>query len=294
MTRVLVTGATGFVGTALTVALRASGHDVRATSRRSGPNFLVTAPLSANTDWSAALDGVEAVVHLAGPAHKNLPEAEIQRAIADGAATLAEQAERAGVRRFIFISSIKATAARTAGTPARESDPPRPEDAYGRAKLAAERAVLARAAIAPVVLRPPLVHAADAKANFALLLGMAQAPIPVPLEGVGNRRSLISRDALIGAVRAVLARSDGPAGVFHVAEQPAVSSAEMIAALRHGLGRAPDLLSVALAEIALPASLRESLEVDDSKFRAAYGYDGADLGTHASLAATAAARKAGA
>ncbi|MEZ6023915.1 MAG: NAD-dependent epimerase/dehydratase family protein [Hyphomonadaceae bacterium] len=289
--RILITGASGFIGTALVRSLLGVGADVRA-ARRGSPvdtSDVQVGDLGPATDWRAALEGVATVIHLAGPAHRRCVERVLQHAIADGAAALAAQAEEAGVGRFIFMSSIKAAAARTEGAAISERDPPQPGDAYGRAKLAAEAAVLAHGRLNPIVLRPPLVHAPDAKANFAALLALAAAPLPAPLAGVQNRRSLISRDALIGAVRAVLAVPEGAGGVFHLAEQPALSSAEIVTALRRGLGRAPRL---APAIPFLPAALRESLEVDDSAFRAAYGYAGADRDARDALAATAAAWKA--
>ena len=124
------------------------------------------AALDAQTDWRAALEGVSRVVHLAGPAHALFDDNVLRAAIPGAAAALAAQAKAAGVRRFVFLSSIKAAAARTFDHKVSECDPPAPEDSYGRAKLHAERALMAHGALNPIVLRPPLVHAPDA-ANFA-------------------------------------------------------------------------------------------------------------------------------
>jgi len=269
MTRVLMTGASGFIGAPLSALLRVRGFEVR-TAGRDGRADMRLASFDAHTDWRPALEGVDAIVHLAGPAHARFDENVLRAAITDAAATLAAQAEAAGVRRFIFMSTIKATAARTHARAVSERDPPAPEDAYGRAKLHAERAVLAHAALNPVVLRPCLVHAADAKANFAALLRLAASPAPLPCAGVANKRSVISRAALIEAVLAVL--GEGPSGVFHIADQPALSTPEIIAALRGGLGRAPSLFNAGPLAALMPAALTESLESDDSAFRAAYGF----------------------
>ncbi len=268
MTHVLITGATGFIGAALTAALRVSGVAVRTAGR--GDADVRVAALSAQTDWRAALEGATCVVHLAGPAHARFDARTLREAITDASAALAAQAVAAGVRRFIYVSSIKAAAARTFDRAAAPCDPPAPEDAYGRAKLHAERAVLAHDALQPVVLRPPLVHAPDAKANFAALLRLAASGAPLPFAGVKNKRSVIARAALIEAIKAAM--GEGPSGVFHVADQPALSTGEMIAALRRGLGLGPNLFNAGPIIGLAPAALTESLESDDSAFRTAYGY----------------------
>jgi len=283
---VLVTGASGFIGAPLAVFLRARGFQVRTAGRDGGADVRLS-NLNGQTDWRPALEGVGAIVHLAGPAHARFDENVLRAAITQATAALAAQAEAAGVRRFVFMSTIKASAPRTHARAICERDPPAPEDAYGRAKLHAERAVLAHASLHPVVLRPCLVHAADAKANFAALLRLAASPAPLPFAGVANKRSMISRAALIEAVCAAL--EAGPSGVFHVADQPALSTPEIIAALRRGLGRAPNLFSVgALSQLA-PAALTENLESDDSAFRAAFGY-GAQAGVSAAEALEQTAR----
>lgn len=269
MSHVLITGASGFIGAALADALRATGVSVR-TAGRDARTQCVLPVQNGQTDWRPALKDVSAIVHLAGPAHARFDDAVLRAAITDSTAALAAQAEEAGVRRFIFISSIKAAAPRTHDRPVSERDPPAPEDAYGRAKLHAERALLAHAAISPVVLRPPLVCAADAKANFGALMRIAASGAPLPFAGVRNKRSVISRDALIEAIKAALGA--GPSGVFHVADQPALSTGEIIAALRRGLGRSSNLFDAGpMAQLA-PAALTDSLESDDGAFRAAYGY----------------------
>lgn len=280
MSLVLVTGASGFIGAALDEALRAAGVPIR--------TFHAPA-LNAQTDWRPALEGVSAVVHLAGPAHARFDESALNAAITDASAALAAQAEAAGVRRFIFISSIKAAATRTFEHAVSERDPPAPEEPYGRAKLKAERAVLAHPALNPVILRPPLVHAPDAKANFAALMQLAASGAPLPFAGVENKRSVIARTALIKAIKAAL--GEGPSGVFHVADQPALATPEIIAALRRGLGLKPNLFNAGPFAGLAPAALTESLESDDSAFRAAYGY-GDSVGAIEALEATARAWKA--
>lgn len=268
MTRVLVTGASGFIGKALMDALGARA---------------AAAPRDVEDE---ALRGVDAIVHLAGPAHARFSEFDLRRDITEATARLAARAEAAGVRRFVFISSIKAAAARTYGHAISERDPPAPEDAYGRAKLHAERALLRHPALDPVILRPPLVFGPEAKANFASLLRLAASGAPLPFAAVANKRSLIARASLIAAIERVL--GGGPGGVFHVADQPPLSTAHMITALRKGMGQSANLFRANWLAALGPDALTESLEVDDALFRAAYGY-GDQPDAAASLEACAAA-----
>lgn len=277
MARILVTGAQGFIGSALAPALVESRASVRTASRTSraigGAEHCVVADLSAKTDWRRALEGVDAVIHLAGPAHARFAEYELRAQIADATCALADQAEAAGVVRFIYVSSIKAAAARTYGDYALvETDTPEPGDTYGRAKLAAESAVRQHASLRPVILRPPLVHGPSAKANFASLLRLADTSLPLPFANVRNHRSVIALSSFIGAVRAVLAKPDGPAGVFHLADTPALSTGGIISALREALGRKPNLFAARWLAALGPDTLTESLAVDDRAFRAAYDW----------------------
>lgn len=269
MRRVLVTGPNGFIGAALTPVLRDAGFSVR-TAARTGACDHRIASLGPTTDWRAALADVDAVVHLAGPAHARYSAQSLSSAIGEGTAALAEQAAAAGVRHFVFVSSIKACAEHSEA-PVRESDTPVPGDAYGRAKLAAEKAVLAQGRLTSTVLRPPLVYASSAKANFARLLELARSPSPLPLAAISNRRSLLALNSLIDAVLTVLRRAERASGVFHVADEPALSTTELIILLREGMGRKPMLFALPPAvQRLLPSPLWRSLEVDASKFRSMF------------------------
>jgi|CXWL01.1.fsa_nt_gi nucleoside-diphosphate-sugar epimerase len=274
MARVLVTGASGFIGSALVAALNARGTAVRAAARTRLPfaDACLVGDLGPDTNWRAALDGVEAVVHLAGPAHASYSERELERAIVQGASRLAVQARKAQVSRFVYISSIKVIAAHACGRLLTEIDPPNPQDRYGRAKLAAEREVLARAGESALVLRPPLVFGAAAKGNFRHLLRIADTNIPLPFAGVENQRSLISLDSMVEAIIATLTNRDGPGGVFHIADLPALSTPDIVDALRRGLGRPTRQFRAPGLSMLSPPALTESLAIDDSRFRAAYGY----------------------
>lgn len=274
MTRVLVTGASGFIGSALVAALNARGWAVRTAARRRLPfaDACVVGDLGPDVDWRAPLQGVDSVVHLAGPAHANYSERELDRGIVQGASRLAAQAREAHVSRFVLISSIKAVAAHASEHMLSESDPPNPQDRYGRAKLSAEREVLAQAGEGALVLRPPLVFGADAKGNFRRLLRIADVNMPLPFAGIDNRRSLISIDSMVEAILAALIKRDGPGGVFHIADRPALSTPAIVDALRRGLGRRSSQFRAPGLSMLTPLALTESLVLDDSRFRVAYGY----------------------
>jgi UDP-glucose 4-epimerase len=220
------------------------------------------------------LDGVDAVAHLAGPAHANTPAAVLHHAIVEASAKLAEQAAESGVRRFVYMSSIKAAADRTVA-PIAETPTPRPQTPYGLAKLAAEEAVAERFPGA-VVLRPPLVHGPGVKGNLDRLMRLLDSGLPLPLAGFRNRRSLISLASLCTASLKALTNRDGPGGVFHVCDHPAVSTSEVAALLRQGMGRPMRLFQFPGIASLAPPTLSENLEVDDARFRAAYDFSGAD------------------
>jgi nucleoside-diphosphate-sugar epimerase len=268
----LLTGASGFIGSSLKTAL-GQAFAVRAVARHA-PTEYALGDIGPDTDWRRALDGVDAVVHLAGPAHAKTPESELQRAIVGASSGLAEQAAALGVRRFFYMSSIKAAADRTTA-PVNEASASAPRTAYGRAKLAAERAVMKQFPDA-IVLRPPLVHGPGVKGNLARLLRVLDSDAPLPLAGFSNRRSLISLPSLCDAVRIVMTALDAPGGVYHVCDRPAVSTSEIAALLRQGMGRPRRLFEIPGLASVTPEPLGGSLEVDDVLFRSRYAFSGAD------------------
>jgi nucleoside-diphosphate-sugar epimerase len=273
--RVVVTGAGGFIGRAVLEALFAAGHEV------------ALVPRSALTDLHFQFHGADAVIHLAGVAHRNA-SAELHAEInGDLPARVARAASEAGVPRFVFASSVKAAAEHSeAVLTARDTSHPQTD--YGRAKLAAERALSAIEGIDCISLRLPLVHGPGARANFAALVRLAESSLPLPFGGIANRRSLISLRSAADAFVAAACQA-GPAGVFYVADAPALSTGAMIAALREGFGQPARLVSLPLAGALLHATswraLAQSLEVDTAPFRAAYGLPETD--SRAALVATA-------
>ena len=251
MNRILVTGASGFIGHALVAAFAKEGHSVRAAVRRPPPySFPATVEvlqhpgLTEPVDWKPILHGIDQVVHLAGIAHISSGVASdlYDRVNRIATAQLATAAAEANVRHFIFCSSLRAQSGPSADHVLTERDQPAPTDAYGRSKLAAERAV--RAAGVPfTVLRPVVLYGPGAKGNVALLARLAALPLPLPLKNFANRRSLLGIGNFISAVNFVLSTPAALGETYIVADPgPAPRLSDTIAALRKATGQTPLLL----------------------------------------------------
>lgn len=249
--RVLVTGASGFIGQRLVGALAKHGWQVRAAAR--DPASIATTSqvecaampdLSRSADWAGLLDGVSHIVHLAGIAHAPgaLPDAVYARINAEAVGELA-RAANGTVERLVFMSSVRAQAGLASDHPISERDAPAPTDAYGQTKLEAER-LLAQSGVPFTVLRPAVVYGKAVKGNIAALATLARTPMPLPFAGLGNRRSLLALDNLVAAVALVLDAKQAANEIFLVADQEPISVAELVAAMREGLGRSPHLVKV--------------------------------------------------
>ncbi|AMJ62225.1 NAD-dependent epimerase/dehydratase family protein [Bosea sp. PAMC 26642] len=248
--RILVTGASGFIGPHVVSRLLAEGYRLRVAQRRAAPvqdgvETVATGDLARPIDWSAALDGVDHVVHMAGLAHAGpgLNEDLYRRINTDATLELADAARTAGVHRFVNLSSIKALTGAFDGAPLDETATPAPDDAYGRSKLAAEQGLAAHD-LDWVSLRPVLVYGPGVKANMAALLRLARLPLPLPLGGLAAPRSLLAVENLAEAVVFALTPACPARAAYIVADAETISVAEMIAAMRAGAGRGPGLIPV--------------------------------------------------
>jgi UDP-glucose 4-epimerase len=288
MSRVLVTGASGFLGRAVIAAFAASGHPLRAAVRRppqpsfaTGIEVIQHPDLAQPSDWRLLLEGVDQVIHLAGIAHsgRGVAPQSYDRVNRLATAQLAAAATQAGVSRFVFVSSIRAQCGPNADHALSERDAAAPTDAYGRSKLAAEEAL--RAAGLPfTILRPVLVYGPGVKGNFALLSRAAATPLPLPVKNFANRRSLLGIDNFVSALRFVLS-SPAAIGETYLVADPGMPLrlADIIAALRQAQGRRPFLLPVPTRYFEIPLRMMRrgdlwerfggDLQVDPGKLIAA-------------------------
>jgi nucleoside-diphosphate-sugar epimerase len=253
-----LTGATGFIGQHLLRELPKRGHRLRVLLRRpsSVPTWAASAvigDLAQPRNMAAALQGVDAVIHSAGIAQamSGVPEDDYRVVNAEATIGLARAARRAGAKRFVFLSSIRAQSGPTADIVLTEATEPRPTDAYGKSKLAAERG-LAEIDIDWVSLRPALVYGHGVKGNMAQLMRLARSPFPLPLASLRARRSLLALENLTAAIEVVLAAPGTLRRAFIAADPQALTVADMIAAMRRGLGRGPNVFP-------FPATLLEAL-----------------------------------
>ena len=260
-----LTGATGFIGQHLLRELPKRGYRLRVLLRRptavpTWTSSAVIGDLARPQNMSSALAGVDAVIHSAGLAQamSGVPEDDYRVINTEATIGLARAARRAGAKRFVFLSSIRAQCGPTADTVLTEAIEPRPTDAYGKSKLAAERG-LAELDIDWVSLRATLVYGPGVRGNMAQLMRLARSPFPLPLGSLRARRSLLAVENLLAAIEAVLATPGTLRRPFIVADPQALTVAEMIAAMRHALGRRPNVfpLPATLLELLLRAAGRE-------------------------------------
>lgn len=296
--KILVTGASGFIGAALLRSLAAGApRQVVAASRSeisapvTGSSAVRVADLGGDTDWGRALSGVRTVIHLAARVHVMRdaspdPLAEFRRANVDATLNLARQAAAAGAERFIFLSSIKVNGEASApGRPFTAADAPAPGDAYAISKYEAEqglRALSTQSAMTVLTIRPPLVYGPGVRANFLRLMALVDRGIPLPLGAIRNARSMVSIWNLCDLIRTAV---DAPAlhpGVLMVADGEDLSTPELIRRIAAAMRRPARLFSVPVpvletlgrlaGKAGQVARLCDSLAVDISATRQALNW----------------------
>jgi UDP-glucose 4-epimerase len=289
---VLVTGATGFVGrvllaTAPPLLLRAAVRCRPAADL--GVDHIVVGDIDGQTDWSQALIGIDCVVHLAARVHVMKPTANdriaFERTNVLGTERLARAAAAAGVRSFVYLSSIKVNGENSGRRAFRADDSPQPQDDYARSKLEAERrlsAIQSASGMSVSVVRSPLVYGPGVRANFFRLLSLAHSGLPIPLASISNARSMVSVWNLCDLICALLHSERSMSGVFLVADGEDLSTAELIRRLARLMRRPARLFGVpaaalrALAAIAGRSAelnrLLSSLVVDISETRGRLGW----------------------
>jgi len=247
---VALTGATGFIGQHLLKGLSARGYRLRVLLRRptmlpQGCASVLIGDLAKPYNMSEALADVDAVIHSAGIPHamSGLPEDDYRLLNTEATLRFARAAERARVKRFVFLSSVRAQAGPTAEAVLTEDRTPEPTDAYGRSKLEAEKG-LAETGLDWAALRLALVYGPGAQGNVARLVKLARSPYPLPLAGLKARHSLLALDNLVEAVDRILMAPGPLKRPYIVADPIPLTVGEIVAALRHGLGRRAGLFYV--------------------------------------------------
>lgn len=245
---VLVTGADGFIGRHLVPYLAARGYKVIAAARTAyafEDSNVVTTPLpdlAIPFDWQPLLNQCDAVVHLAGIAHTDADDELYDRVNRRATEALAAAAHRQGAH-LVFVSSIAAQAGSSSQRELTEDDPPEPDSAYGRSKLAAEQAVRASGA-SFTILRPVVVLGKGEGGNIATVHRISRLPIPLPFGGLTARRSMLSVQNFCSAVAIALTDPRARGETFIVADPTPLAVSEMIARYRAGMGRSPWLVAI--------------------------------------------------
>lgn len=297
MKKVMLTGASGFVGRSLLERLHQEGYELVAPSRTplAGAPAGVCNPLvgglAADVDWGGSLESVSVVIHSAARVHvmndtADDPLVEFRKANVDGTVSLARQAAAAGVRRFVFISSIKVNGEGTEpGQPYRADDAPAPQDPYGVSKMEAEqalRAVASETGMEVVIIRPVLVYGPGVKANFRSMMSWLSKGVPLPLGATGNKRSLVAVDNLVDLIATCIEHPAAANQTFLVSDGEDLSTTQLLQRMGSALGRPARLLPVPagllqavaamLGRRAIAQRLCGSLQVDITKTRELLGW----------------------
>ena len=295
--RVLVTGGQGFLGKALAAGALSKGFTVRVSSRQKlvaserRLEFSQVGDLGPKTDWIAALQDVDAVVHCAGRAHvmKDTaadPLAAFRAVNFDGTLNLARQAIAAGVKRFVFISSIGVNGVQSVlGNPFSDTDKPNPHNAYSLSKWEAEQGLLRvaeGAGLEVVIIRPPLVYGPNAPGNFGSLVRWLRRGVPLPLGAINNLRSMVALDNLVDLILTCIDHPAAANQTFLVSDGEDLSTTQLLQRLGRALGKPARLIPVPamllkagaalVGKPAIAQRLCGSLQVDISKTQQLLGW----------------------
>lgn len=296
---ILITGASGFVGRALMKRLqvdqrfsaRAAVRSLSGLNRTEGADLIETGDLGSIVDWQTALQEIDVVVHLAARAHMMQdtaadPLAEHRKINVEGTLNVARQAQNAGVKRFIFLSTIKVNGEQTPlGRPFRAEDHPSPVDAYAISKREAEdglRELCSNSTMEFVIIRPPLVYGPGVKGNFLTLLRWLDKGLPLPLASIHNKRSLVAVDNLVDLIVTCIDHSAAANQTFLVSDSEDLSTPELLKRTAAAIGtrvylmRAPvGLLHFAAQCFGKTAAIHRlcgSLQLDTGKTRERLGW----------------------
>lgn len=295
--QILITGAHGLIGQALYSCLQRGGIAVRAAVRIALPsmdktNAIVIGDICDNTNWMTALRDIDVVVHCAARVHimhdiAADPLLVFRVVNVEGTLNLARQAAAARVKRFVFISSVKVNGESTvAGSAFNETDPLKPQDAYGQSKYEAEqglRQISSETGMEVVVIRPPLVYGPGVKANFAVLMRAVQRGWPLPLGAIHNQRSLVALDNLVDFIITCITHPKAANQTFLISDGQDLSTTELVRGMAQAAGVSAHLLPVPVWALELAGRLfgkkdavqrlTGNLQIDSSKARDLLGWE---------------------
>lgn len=259
MHKVLVTGSNGFLGKALVNQLgKLKNHQIRCVIRsrikaKNSEKYVLIKNIDGNTDWSNALEAQTTVIHTAARAHvmkeNTNDQIDLYRSTnVEGTLKLAQQAAVMGVKRFIFISSIKVCGEHSKeGMAFSQHDMPNPQDAYGRSKLEAELGLMEinkKTKMEVVIIRPPLIYGSGVKGNFSQLMKIIQRGIPLPFGSINNKRSLIGLDNLIDLIVTCIDHPNAAGQTLLASDGQDLSTTELLSCLAQALDMKPRLIKI--------------------------------------------------
>jgi len=285
--KILITGQNGFIGKALFNLLQQQGHKVQGTVRseqKTDKDIVAVGDISSTTNWTEALKDIESVIHLANRAHVLNDKAKdpltvFRQVNVDGTIQLAKQAVESGVKRFIFVSSIKVNGEFTDQKPFNVNDRPDPQDPYAISKLEAENAlrkISKKSSMEVIIIRPPLVYGQGVKGNFQRLTRLVELGVPLPFASINNKRSLISLDNLIQILAKSISYPALANQILLVADEQDLSTPELIRKIATSINKPvrlfhfpPNLLKILgklIGQSKLIERLCENLQIDGVSF----------------------------